>query len=340
MKTRTLSILGLAALVAVPAAAPVASAQEPSGAWVFAQGKGKGLAARAEFVATEMAFDVTPVKGAPYSAEAVTETVQTLGDGNRIVHSSRSTIHRDSEGRTRRENTLGAIGPFAAGAEPEQIVSINDPVAGVHYILSPSQKTARKLPAATVYVETNGKRDVVVKRELEAAAAMAKAGDAADRVVLEPGAKAVRVPLERPRVMVFDNGSTTVAAGVGENFRVELAEPKDARKEDLGTRTIEGVEATGTRTTVTIAAGEIGNERPIEIVSERWYSPELQTVVSSRHSDPRFGETTFKLSNVSRAEPDRALFEPPSDYTVEEIGAPMNMKMKVLRETRTKKSDQ
>ena len=339
MKTRTLSILGLAALVAVPAAAPVASAQEPSGAWVFAQGKGKGLAARAEFVATEMAFDVTPVKGAPYSAEAVTETVQTLGDGNRIVHSSRSTIHRDSEGRTRRENTLGAIGPFAAGAEPEQIVSIHDPVAGVSYILTPSQKSARKLPAATIYVEADGKRDVIVRRELEAAAAAAKAGEAGDRVVLEPGAKAVRVPLERPRVMVFGNGPG-VAAGVGENFRVELAEPKDAKKEDLGTRTIEGVEATGTRTTVTIAAGEIGNERPIEIVSERWYSPELQTVVSSRHSDPRFGETTFKLSNVSRAEPDRSLFEPPSDYTIEDMGAPANMKVKVLRETRSKKSDQ
>ena len=65
-----------------------------------------------------------------------------------------------------------------------------------------------------------------------------------------------------------------------------------AKKESLGKQLIEGVEAEGTRSTVTIAAGEIGNERAIEIVSERWYSPELQTVVMTRHSDPRFGETT------------------------------------------------
>ena len=113
-----------------------------------------------------------------------------------------------------------------------------------------------------------------------------------------------------------------------------MANPKDAKTEELGTRTIEGVEAQGTRTTVTIPAGEIGNERPIEIVSERWYSNELQTVVMSRHADPRFGETTYRLANVSRAEPDKALFEVPSDYTVEEI--PGDLKVKVQRELERK----
>ena len=89
-------------------------------------------------------------------------------------------------------------------------------------------------------------------------------------------------------------------------------------KEQLGKQNIEGVEAEGTRTTVTIAAGEIGNERPIEIVSERWYSPELQLVVMTRHSDPRTGETTYKLTNINRSEPAKSLFEVPSDYTVKE----------------------
>jgi hypothetical protein len=93
-------------------------------------------------------------------------------------------------------------------------------------------------------------------------------------------------------------------------------------KEQLGKQTIEGVEAEGTRTTVTIPAGEIGNERPIEIVSERWYSPELQLVVMTRHSDPRFGETTYKLTNINRAEPAKSLFEVPSDYTVKEGPGP------------------
>jgi hypothetical protein len=81
---------------------------------------------------------------------------------------------------------------------------------------------------------------------------------------------------------------------------------------------IEGVSAEGTRTTITIPAGEVGNERAIEIVSERWYSPELQVVVMTRHSDPRFGETTYKLTNVNRVEQPKSLFEVPPGYTVKE----------------------
>ena len=80
----------------------------------------------------------------------------------------------------------------------------------------------------------------------------------------------------------------------------------------------EGVEAEGTRTTETIPAGEIGNEQPIQIVSERWYSPELQVVVMSKHSDPFVGETIYRLTNIVRGEPSRALFEVPVDYTLKE----------------------
>jgi hypothetical protein len=88
--------------------------------------------------------------------------------------------------------------------------------------------------------------------------------------------------------------------------------------EKLGTQMIEGVSAEGTRTTITIPAGEIGNERAIEIVSERWYSTELQVVVMTRHNDPRFGETTYKLTNINRAEQPKSLFEVPPGYTVKE----------------------
>ena len=88
--------------------------------------------------------------------------------------------------------------------------------------------------------------------------------------------------------------------------------------ESLGSQTVDGLEATGTRTTVTIPAGAIGNERPIEVVSERWYSPELQVVVSSTHRDPRFGDNTYRLTGIQRVEPDRSVFEVPADYTVKE----------------------
>jgi hypothetical protein len=91
---------------------------------------------------------------------------------------------------------------------------------------------------------------------------------------------------------------------------------KNVQKESLGTQMIEGVQAEGTRTTMTIPAGAIGNDLPIKIVSERWYSPELQTVVMSKHSDPRMGDTVYRLTGINRSEPARALFEAPSDYTV------------------------
>jgi hypothetical protein len=91
--------------------------------------------------------------------------------------------------------------------------------------------------------------------------------------------------------------------------------------DSLGTQNINGVNATGTRTTRTIAAGEIGNSAPIQIVSERWYSPDLQTVVQSTRTDPRFGTTTFSLTNIQTTPPAATLFTVPADYTVQ-VGGP------------------
>jgi hypothetical protein len=88
--------------------------------------------------------------------------------------------------------------------------------------------------------------------------------------------------------------------------------------EPLGRKTIEGVEVDGTRTTFTIPAGEVGNAKPIDVVHERWFSPELQAVVQSRRHDPRFGTTTFRLTGIRRAEPDPALFEVPAGFTIRE----------------------
>jgi hypothetical protein len=90
--------------------------------------------------------------------------------------------------------------------------------------------------------------------------------------------------------------------------------------DSLGTQNINGVNATGTRTTRTIAAGEIGNSAPIQIVSERWYSADLQTVVQSTRTDPRFGTTTFSLSNIQKTEPAATLFTVPADYSVQAGG--------------------
>jgi hypothetical protein len=93
----------------------------------------------------------------------------------------------------------------------------------------------------------------------------------------------------------------------------------DARKEALGTQSIEGVAAEGSRLVTTIPAGQIGNERPIEIVSEQWYSKDLQMTMSSRRADPRTGETTYRVMNLQRAEPAAYLFQVPADYTVQPV---------------------
>jgi hypothetical protein len=95
-----------------------------------------------------------------------------------------------------------------------------------------------------------------------------------------------------------------------------LDRTRDMKEETLPNKTIEGLNCTGKRTTITIPAGQIGNEKPIAIVQETWYSPDIEAVVQSTTTDPRSGTTTYKLQNVQRKEPPAEMFEPPSDYSV------------------------
>jgi hypothetical protein len=321
MTLRSLTVLGAAALVVLPTAvrAQEANKTDTRENVVVVQAGADLVPAQAEFIATEMAV-ADPVKNAPYSAEAVIENVQQLGDGNRIVHTSRRSIYRDSEGRTRTEQDLKQIGPWSADAA-RQLVLINDPVAGVNYVLMPESKTARKLPSARVVVAGKTERDAKAEAELKATAGK--------KVVVESMAIAGAGQMigAGPDVMV---AAGPPGPGVPGTARLGVAEfgGKDAKKESLGKQTIDGVEAEGTRSTVVIPAGQIGNERDIEIVSEEWYSPDLHTVVMSRYNDPRFGETTFRLTNINRGEPARELFEVPGDYKVDDLSEPVRLRMK------------
>src|SRR5712691_10403948 len=140
--------------------------------------------------------------------------------------------------------------------------------------------------------------------------------------VLEPDQKIAR---EMPGHMGMGAGVKVKTNGgpgapgnvVYRNFKTELANA-NAKTESLGTQSIDGLNAAGTRITRTIPAGEIGNESPITVVSERWYSADLQMDVKSTHSDPRFGNTTYTLTNIQRTEPAATLFAVPSDYTIEQ----------------------
>jgi hypothetical protein len=96
-----------------------------------------------------------------------------------------------------------------------------------------------------------------------------------------------------------------------------------AKTDDLGTQVIQGLTVQGKRVTRVIAPGREGNEKEIDIVTETWYSPDLQVVVMSKTSDPRFGESVYQLNSISRTEPDASLFSVPSDYTVTQ-GRAMN----------------
>ena len=284
------------------------------------------------FLATE-SFGGKVVKGAPYSGEAVTESVQLLGDGNRIVNKFSSTVYRDSEGRTRRDQTLKGLGVLGTGNEPLQTIFINDPVAGVNYSLDSRSHIARKsTPFTFEFTRKPGTMGTDNSFEFRVAPGENRGGMIMTTPLPHPPAgPGERVAVTQEQLSIATGGGATSYV-----FRTSSGPNANEKKEDLGKQMIEGVEAEGTRTTVTIPAGEIGNERPIEIVSERWYSPELQLVVMTRHSDPRSGETTYKLTNINRSEPAKSLFEVPSDYTIKET-IPPDMKFKIERELRDSK---
>lgn len=218
------------------------------------------------------------VKGAPFSADLITETTQTLADGNHIHQTGTSHLYRDAEGRTRREQSLSGLGILAPNTNLPPVVFINDPVAHVNYALSPSDHTATRSTGDRGFI-WNG-----------------TAGDPARE--------------------------KNFAAGSGRRMRGPLAQAggQSFKTESLGHQTIEGVPADGTRTTTIIPAGQLGNEQPIQIVTEAWYSADLQIMILSKRSDPRSGETVTRYANISRAEPSHTLFEVPADYKVTDAG--------------------
>ncbi len=234
---------------------------------------------KAFFLASDMNSGGELVTNAPYTATAVEENTQVLADGNRIAHKSSDFVARDSQGRTRRETTLTRIGTVQMDAP--KMVFINDPTTHTQYILTPGDatkvvKSENTWTNGPTIIDLHSQNGELRKRVAEQKSVIAR----------------TRVPDAN------EEGS------------------KQVKQENLGTQTIEGVSAEGHRETVTIPAGEIGNERPIEIVSETWFSPELHTVVLRKHTDPRAGETVFRLTNITRSEPDASLFQPPANAKI------------------------
>ena len=233
-----------------------------------------------------------PILGAPYSATITNESIQTLADGNRLVQTSTGSTARDSQGRTRQDTVLPPIGNLSAANAPH-LIFIHDPIAQTSYTLNLTEKTAQKMPALPpLGGGTAGVGGTVVAMKVE--------GNGA--------------PLPPPDAMA----TTVAASGPGVFFEKHLSTTgqDQGNTEDLGSETMEGVLVNGVRMTHTIPAGQIGNDRPITIVSEVWTSPDLKTVVYSKRSDPRMGEQTFRLTNIVRTEPSPSLFAVPADFKI------------------------
>jgi len=260
----------------------------------FAQEKGNVIYQTTGAVGTGVSggFDRAsgPVLGAPYSATITNESIQTLADGNRLVQTSTGTTARDSQGRTRQDTVLPPIGNLSAANAPH-LIFIHDPVAQTSYTLNLTEKTAQKMPALPPLAGST-------------------AGVAVSMRVIEGNGPPLPPPDATPTTMAAP------APGVFFEKHLVTSEQDQGNSEDLGSQTMEGVIVNGVRTTHTIPAGQIGNDRPITIVTEVWTSPDLKTVVYSKRSDPRMGEQTFRLTNIVRTEPSLSLFTVPADFKV------------------------
>lgn len=260
----------------------VAEAQQPGSTSVEDQAKVIKDKIQSEFAYT-LDGSSRLVKGKPYAATGVTETTQVLADGNRIVRNWDTKFYRDSAGRTRREQTLGAL--QTSSEKPAEVkVFIYDPVGKTDYIMDPGSKTARKLTNHLFVIRDGG----------ETSEALA------------------------PPTMELTVGDSQQVGHIA--LMPPLNEAHDIQNEDLGERTIEGLLCTGKRITFTIRAGLIGNERPIVITRESWYSKDIEALVESKTNDPRSGETHYVLQNVERGEQPISLFEPSAEYRLEQNG--------------------
>jgi hypothetical protein len=268
LRVKMRSILAATVTMAMLALCNASLAQGPPGPTPGIQHRGPGGGPDSffppddamRFMGFEGLFGGRTVTGAPVTASFSTQSTQSLDDGNKIQHTAAGTFARDSQGRTRNDVTLPAIGRWAtAGPNPPHAILINDPVAGAHFILEPDKKIALKMPA--------------------------------------------------PNRPTRGDGPPLPFAGQNKNNTVMTS---------LGTQTIAGVPAQGTLITRTIPAGTIGNQKPIEITVERWYSAELQMNVMIKRTDPFAGVNVFQLTNIQRQEPDASVFQVPPDYTVKQ----------------------
>jgi hypothetical protein len=241
-----------------------------------------------------VALLASPVTGKPYEAEKVTRSEWHLADGTVITHEGDTKIARDGEGRIREEiehTNAASIGGRQMNHTAES-VTIADPVSHSLLIMSgpkPTMALRMQMP------------------DFAKAASRPRTGGVTGILETAPPPAPVRLG-----VAAGSSADVRLAHGTG-NARDEV------RREDLGEQSLAGLLVKGTRTTTTIPLGEIGNDRPITITHEQWYSPDLKLVVKSEDNDPRSGKQTMELQGLTLGEPSPALFQAPEGVTVREM---------------------
>ncbi len=226
-----------------------------------------------------------PVSGKPLAATEIRRTLQVLADGTRIEKTDTNKYFRDGEGRTRVER------PDGGG------VSISDPTKGFAELRG-SEMTGQKVMVR--------KGTVSITTSSSSTGTSTLSGVDVGKLKAEAESRATALLGDGPATAVFSGSPST-------GWSTARVAAEAGATEDLGVQLINGIAAKGTRTTLTIPVGQIGNDREIKVVSERWYSEDLQMLVKSSNKDPRFGETYYELSNVLQGPQDSALFQVPAD---------------------------
>lgn len=233
-------------------------------------------------------LDRRPITGAPYSAEEAFDHTQTLADGTHITQKTRIS-KLFRDSEGRTRTERPMFTSMGSNSEGVVIVEIADPVSGSRFILDAYNHVAHRFAPPEKRGEPIGNSETV------RAVPQGSNSAATRQAVSPPPAQANR--------------------------------PENVT-ESLGNQVIEGVMVEGKRTTTTFPIGMMGNDRPLLRVDEYWFSAELKMTVSSKNSDPRMGESTMRLQNIDRSEPDPALFRVPPDYqVVDETGDRVEIKI-------------
>jgi hypothetical protein len=272
-------------------------------------------------------------------AEFVTEHHQNFTDGNHISHSTNSSIYRDAQGRIRRESQLSLPG-LPASVATSTFITIVDHQLGYGFVLDPQEMVAHRYelngpgPSYVARLSAQGSGNALISpdpRQAEGSAVPAPA-PAASSASSESHWRLHGFYSRHHSADAATPSGSTAANHLNSGFMGEdsgfasaptmridqpfLAAPNPVRTENLGEQTILGFRAKGTRVITTLPAGQIGNDRPIDIVSEQWFSPDLELVMRSLHRDPWAGEFTTTVTRVSRGDQPATLFEVPERYKV------------------------